>query len=131
MTVRITIEMDADDERAHALLRTLASVLGGQGEIIAAEAEEPQAEGETRASRKRTPRRKRARRGEGVIALVRKLRIDGFFDEAHSARDVRSELVRLGHSIDNRQIYATLKYLMDRNLLRRVDSDGSYQYIVA
>jgi hypothetical protein len=131
MTVRITIEMDADDERAHALLRTLASVLGGQGEIIAAEAEEPQAEGETRAGRKRTPRRKRARRGEGVIALVRKLRTDGFFDEAHSARDVRSELVRLGHSIDNRQIYATLKYLMDRNLLRRVDSDGSYQYIVA
>lgn len=131
MTVRITIEMDADDERAHALLRTLASVLGGQGEIIAAEAEEPQAEGETHAGRKRTPRRKRARRGEGVIALVRKLRTDGFFDEAHSARDVRSELVRLGHSIDNRQIYATLKYLMDRNLLRRVDSDGSYQYIVA
>lgn len=132
MTVRITIEMDADDARAHALLRSLARALGeGEVEVVAAEAEEPQAEAETRTGRKRTARRKRARRGEGVIALVRNLRTDGYFDEARGASDVRTELVQRGHSIDSRQIYATLKYLADRNLLQRVEGEGAYHYVTA
>lgn len=129
MTVRITIEVDADDERAHTLLRSLAAALGGEAPAEATFDEGLFVESEAAPERKRSARRQRAPRGGGVIALARKLRADGYFEQARSARDVRTELLQRGFKFDSRQVYATLNYLTRKNLLQRQGSRGAYVYI--
>lgn len=131
MIVRMTIELEGENDtrQLEALLRGLVNAISVESAsakpVAVSEAAAP---GKPR--QKRARGKNRAKRGEGVISMVKALQSEGYFAERHTASEVRDELNSRGHSIDNRQIYATLKYLSDRSVLSREDINGIFAYYV-
>ena len=132
MIVRMTIELEGENDtrQLEALLRGLVNAISVENTAASpAVVSEVTATGKPRQRRARG--KNRAKRGEGVISMVKALQNEGYFASRHTASEVRDELISRGHAIDNRQIYATLKYLSDRNVLGREDIDGTYAYYSA
>jgi hypothetical protein len=74
--------------------------------------------------------RKRRPRSDAATARIRQLGAEGFFSEPRRASDVKQALQQAGFEMENRQIYATLKYMADKNLLQRTQEgvDGNWVY---
>ncbi len=132
MIVRMTIELEGENDtrQLEALLRGLVNAISVEGGTERPPATaEVTAEGKPR--QKRVRGKSRAKRGEGVISMVKGLQREGYFANRHIASEVRDELISRGNAIDNRQIYATLKYLSDRGVLGREEIGGLYAYYSA
>ncbi|HYO87171.1 MAG TPA: hypothetical protein VER79_00910 [Candidatus Limnocylindrales bacterium] len=74
--------------------------------------------------------RKRRPRSEAATAQIRRLRDEGYFVTARRASEVKSTLGSMGYELENRQIYATLKYMADKGILDRSEGgeDGVWLY---
>lgn len=75
-------------------------------------------------------RKHRRPRAEAATAQIRALRDEGFFTQPRRAQEVKEALIGRGYTLDNRQVYATLKYMADSNkLVRSMNAEeGVYQY---
>lgn len=75
-------------------------------------------------------RRRRRPRAESATAQIRRMRDEGYFVQARRANEVKTQLRALGHELENRQVYATLKYMADKGILNRDQdaADGTWLY---
>ena len=75
-------------------------------------------------------RKRRRPRADAATARIRALRDEGFFEQPRRAQEVKEALIERGYRLDNRQVYATLKYMADaKDLLRSTSAeDGVYLY---
>ncbi len=76
------------------------------------------------------PGRRRRPRAESATAQIRHMRDVGFFAQPRRANEVKAQLKALGHELENRQVYATLKYMADKGILSRSQDevDGTWLY---
>lgn len=140
---RITIKelvLELEDEQAVQLLgRSIGTLLG---QATGAAGDEPlSVTGPGPKRRGRKPKaapvakgtRKRRPRSDAATAQIRKLRSEGYFATPRRASEVKGALAERGYDLENRQVYATLKYMADANdLVRTSESDdGVYRYGVA
>jgi hypothetical protein len=74
--------------------------------------------------------RKRRPRTDAATAQIRRLRDEGYFEQPRRASEVKATLSEAGYDLENRQIYATLKYMADKDILYRTDTgdDGVWMY---
>ncbi len=74
--------------------------------------------------------RRRRPRADAATAQIRGLRDEGYFAEPRRASEVKATLKVMGHDLENRQIYATLKYMADKGILYRspTGEDGVWLY---
>ncbi|MBL8148174.1 MAG: hypothetical protein JNL34_17490 [Anaerolineae bacterium] len=77
--------------------------------------------------------RKRRPRSEAATARIRQMGEEGFFSSPRRAADVKTALTAGGYKLENRQVYATLKYMADKGILQRAQEgdDGNWTYQMA
>ncbi|MFN8377896.1 MAG: hypothetical protein U0452_04420 [Anaerolineae bacterium] len=140
---RITIKelvLEIEDEQAvQQIGRSLGALLGQFGvadeEFVLTTDSEPKRRGRKPKSvaAEKGGRKRRRARSDAATAQIRKLRGEGFFIEPRRASEVKSALAERGYKLENRQVYATLKYMADANdLLRSAQGeDGVFLYSAA
>ena len=79
--------------------------------------------------------RNRRPRSEAATARIQQLGAEGFFDTPRRASEVKAALTAGGYKLENRQVYATLKYMADKGILQRAqegeDANWTYQMAAA
>lgn len=140
---RITIKelvLEIEDEHTvQNLGRSLGMLLGRVGgaageEVVLVTEAEPRRRGrkpkKAVQAEKSSGRKRRRSRSDAATAQIRRLRDEGFFENPRRASEVKSALAERGYMLENRQVYATLKYMADANNLYRSaqDENGVYLY---
>lgn len=139
---RITIKeliLEIEDERSVQQIGASLGALLGQAEgVRLASGEGPKRRGRppkaaASVAKPAAHSRKRRSRADSATALIRELRDEGYFAEPRRAGEVKSMLTGMGHELENRQIYATLKYMVDKGILYRANDgdEGVWLYSAA
>jgi len=132
--------IEIEDERAvQQLGASLGALLGQVGsappeELVLVTDAPPRRRGRPRKAdsvAKTGKRQKRRPRSDAATARIRQLGAEGFFDTPRRAAEVKMALAAGGYELENRQIYATLKYMADKGILQRSqesdDANWTYQ----
>jgi hypothetical protein len=131
--IRITIKelmLEIEDEEGVKNLgRSLAGLFQQAAPATAPEGVQPKRRGrppKAAVAPAKEARKRRRPRAESATAQIRTLRDEGFFEQPRRAQEVKVALIERGYRLDNRQVYATLKYMADaKDLLRTTSADDS------